>query len=162
MPPKGKAKAAASKAGAKTGAKAKAKSAKAGAAPVPVHAQEVGPPPTPEELEWCERFQGLPLMSCAIDEFPVPPTLNSVQVRIWKRMWEQGQEILKGGRSDAADDAMRKVLQRTRERAADADPDTLRVVEHVHVWLRWFDQSAAAAISFMDDIGGDDEEGEDG
>mmetsp|Transcript_118518 Transcript_118518/g.369130 ORF Transcript_118518/g.369130 Transcript_118518/m.369130 type:complete len:156 (+) Transcript_118518:117-584(+) len=155
MPPKGKAKSGAGKA--KPKGKAKAKAADSGFV---LLGKET--PLTPEEKEWCEGFQGVPLMGVSVEDLPVPPTLNSPQVRIWRRIWEQGQEILKGSRSDAADDAMRQAVQRMHERAADADPDTQVVIEHVRVWLRWFDESAAAAISFMDGLSDGDDDEEDG
>mmetsp|Transcript_17676 Transcript_17676/g.37551 ORF Transcript_17676/g.37551 Transcript_17676/m.37551 type:complete len:156 (-) Transcript_17676:81-548(-) len=152
MPPKGKA-----KAGAKARAKSKPVKPAAGSATA---LAPKATPLTPDEKAWCEGFQGLPLTSVSVDVIPVPPTLTTPQVRIWKRIWEQGQEVMnRPGCTHAADDAMREVVQRMYERAADAASDDNRIViDHVRVWVRWFDESAAAAISFMDDLGDDDDE----
>mmetsp|Transcript_36040 Transcript_36040/g.64746 ORF Transcript_36040/g.64746 Transcript_36040/m.64746 type:complete len:160 (-) Transcript_36040:123-602(-) len=153
-----------SKSSGRSGAKAKPKAkskgvANASAGSVPgLTPKET--PLTAEEKEWCEGFQGVPLSSVSVDVIPVPPTLTTPQVRIWKRIWEQGQEVMRRpGSEHAADDAMREVVQRMYERAADAASDDNRIViDHVRVWLRWFDESAAAALSFLDVLGDDDDD----
>eukprot|EP00933_Yihiella_yeosuensis_P072865 TRINITY_DN81408_c0_g1_i1.p1 TRINITY_DN81408_c0_g1~~TRINITY_DN81408_c0_g1_i1.p1 ORF type:complete len:160 (+),score=49.90 TRINITY_DN81408_c0_g1_i1:87-566(+) len=137
---------------AKAGGKAKAK---AKAATTKVSSEVAGTPVTAEQKEWCEKFQGVPLEHCSLEDIPVPPTLNSAQIRIWKLLWERGQNHLRGERTELGgpDDAMRKVLDKINE----ADPDTLAAADHVRIWLRWFDDSFAEAFNFMD-LGSDEEE----
>merc|ERR1712070_1305882 len=86
-------------------------------------------PLTEEQKEWCVKFMGVPLEHCNLDDIPVPPSLNSAQTRIWKLMWERGQNHLKDERTKLGgpDDAMRKVLAKMNE----GDPDTVFAGDHV-------------------------------
>merc|ERR1719160_310692 len=112
MPPKSEAKS-------KGKAKAKGKGkAKVKPAPDEKHASE---PVTDEQRAWCVQFEGIPLSTCSEDLIPRPPTLNSAQTRIWLRLFKRGQEHMVGDRADAADTAMRKVLDKFNQ----GDPDTI-------------------------------------
>eukprot|EP00930_Biecheleria_cincta_P040100 TRINITY_DN27507_c0_g2_i1.p1 TRINITY_DN27507_c0_g2~~TRINITY_DN27507_c0_g2_i1.p1 ORF type:complete len:185 (-),score=41.12 TRINITY_DN27507_c0_g2_i1:407-901(-) len=108
------------------------------------------------DQSWCEGFRGLPLHTCNMEtELPIPPSLNSAQVRIWHRMFQRGQEAINGDRAMGADDALEIVAY---QKSNLADPDTAVVVDHVAVFLKWFRAQFDAALSFMDDLGRDDDE----
>eukprot|EP00931_Biecheleriopsis_adriatica_P036022 TRINITY_DN2076_c0_g1_i2.p1 TRINITY_DN2076_c0_g1~~TRINITY_DN2076_c0_g1_i2.p1 ORF type:complete len:171 (-),score=46.46 TRINITY_DN2076_c0_g1_i2:57-569(-) len=103
------------------------------------------------DTSWAEGFRGLPLHTCNMaTELPVPPTLNSAQERIWRRMFEKGQEAIN------ADRAMGEIVAYQKSNLA--DPDTAVVVDHVAVFIKWFAAQFEAALGFMDDLGDDDDD----
>jgi hypothetical protein len=143
-----KAKDAAPKPKGKAKAKAKAKPAEEAPGLPPL------PPLTEDQIAWCSQFVGVPLLSCTDDELPLPPTLNSPQIRIWRLMFTRGINEVKAGRHSSADDAMRRVV----EKMNDADEDTVVVREHIRVWLKWYD---SALDDFLLDLGPADDDDED-